>query len=249
MSLTEGFLLGGQVVHAQAHAGHRTGIEPVLLAACVPARPGERVLEGGTGSGAALLCLARRVPGLTGLGIERDPDQAGIARGNIAANHLDGLDIRTGDLTDLEVDALLEAGVLVDHSLANPPWHAEAATASPHPARDAAKRAPSGLFVQWAAALAAPLRHRGTLSFITSAATLSACLEAFTNAGCGSHAILPLWPKPGRAAKLVLLQAVRGGRGPTRLLPGLVLHRPQGGYTEAAELVLRHGAALPMDAD
>lgn len=241
--ITSGFLLDGRVVHAQATTGHRTGVEPVLLAACVPARPGQRVLEGGTGSGAALLCLARRVPGLSGVGIERDSQQAAMAHANLAANGFDDLDIRHGDLTQLDVEGR------VDHSFANPPWHAEAATASPDPARDAAKRASVGLFIQWAAALAAPLRHRGTLSFITSAATLSACLEAFTHAGCGSHAILPLWPKPGRAAKLVLLQAVRGGRAPTRMLPGLVLHRADGGYTEAAEAVLRHGAALPMDAD
>ena len=54
----------------------------------------------------------------------------------------------------------------------------------------------------------------------------------------------PLWPKPGRAAKLVLLRGVKGGRGACRVLPGLVLHAPEGGYTAAAEAVLREGAAL-----
>jgi tRNA1(Val) A37 N6-methylase TrmN6 len=56
--------------------------------------------------------------------------------------------------------------------------------------------------------------------------------------------ILPFWPKPGRPARLVVLQAVRGGRGPARLLPGLVLHRADGGFTAEAEAVLRDGAAL-----
>ena len=71
----------------------------MLLAAAVPARPGERVLEGGTGSGAALLCLAARVPGLRGLGIERDPGMAALARANMAANGFDGLAVLEGDLT------------------------------------------------------------------------------------------------------------------------------------------------------
>ena len=61
---TDGHLLGGRVSYAQPREGFRSGIEPVLLAAAIPARPGEHVLEGGSGAGAALLCLAARVPGL-----------------------------------------------------------------------------------------------------------------------------------------------------------------------------------------
>ncbi|MCX7383228.1 MAG: SAM-dependent methyltransferase, partial [Alphaproteobacteria bacterium] len=70
-----------------------------------------------------------------------------------------------------------------------------------------------------------------------------AALAAFACAGCGSLALLPLWPRAGRAAKLVLLRGVKGGRGPFRLLPGLVLHEA-GGYTAAAQAILRDGAAL-----
>ena len=60
MDTTEGTLLGGRVRYAQPARGYRTGIEPVLLAAAVPAVPGQAVLEAGTGAGAALLCLAAR---------------------------------------------------------------------------------------------------------------------------------------------------------------------------------------------
>ena len=70
MDVTEGHLLGGRVRYAQPRVGYRTGIEPVLLAAAVAARAGERVLEAGCGAGAGLLCLAARVPGITGLGVE-----------------------------------------------------------------------------------------------------------------------------------------------------------------------------------
>jgi tRNA1(Val) A37 N6-methylase TrmN6 len=55
--------------------------------------------------------------------------------------------------------------------------------------------------------------------------------------------LFPLWPKPGRAPRIVLLQAIRGGRAEFRLLPGLVLHN-DAGYTEAAQAVLRRGEAL-----
>ena len=246
MNATAGTLLGGRVQHMQAQTGHRTGIEPVLLAASVAARLGSRVLEGGTGSGAALLCLATRVPGIVGVGVERDADQAALARRNIEANGLCGLEIVTADLTAPDA---LAAGLRFDHAMANPPWHRSTGTVSPDLRQEAARRASfDGLFGAWIAALVRPLRDRGSLTLVTAAASLADCIAALAAAGCGSVALLPLWPRPGREAKLLLLQAVKGGRGPARLLPGLVLHADGGGYTPAAEAVLRHGAALDWSA-
>jgi tRNA1(Val) A37 N6-methylase TrmN6 len=244
-AISDGMLLGGRVRHAQPLAGHRTGLEPVLLAAAVPARPGERVLEGGTGSGAALLCLAARVPGLRGVGLERDPAMAALARANASANGFDGLTVREGDLAMPPPEGEPEPPGAFDHALANPPWHG-AGTASPDPGREAAKRAAPGLFALWACRLAAPLRHRGTLTLVAAAAVLPACLAALKEAGCGSPALLPLWPLTGRPARLVLLQGVKGGHGPCRVLPGLVLHKAGGGFTPEAEAVLRGGAALVL---
>ncbi len=69
---TQYHLLGGRVSYIQPAEGFRAGIEPILLAAAVPARSGERVLEAGSGAGAALLCLAARVPGVLGFGVEQE---------------------------------------------------------------------------------------------------------------------------------------------------------------------------------
>ena len=63
----------------------------------------------------------------------------------------------------------------------------------------------------------------------------------------GAVSVLPLWPKAGQAARRVIVAARRDSRSPSRLLPGLVLHRPDGRFTPAAEAVLRDGAALPFD--
>jgi tRNA1(Val) A37 N6-methylase TrmN6 len=233
-------LLGGRVRHQQPAGGHRTGLEPVLLAACIPAKPGERVVEGGTGSGAALLCLAARVPEVSGIGIELQPDMADIARANIAANGVAGLSVIAGDLAELALPGPF------DHAFANPPWHDPAGTAPPDAARATARRATNDLFARWAAALAAPLRPRGTLSFVIASQVLPICLDAFTGASVGSCAVLPLWPRVGVAAKLVLLQGIKGGKAPFRLLPGLVLHEASGAFTPAADAVLREAAPLPI---
>ena len=233
-----GSLLDGRVRHDQFRAGHRTGLEPVLLAASVPARPGERVLEGGTGSGAALLCLAARIAGVQGVGIEQDAALAALARRNIAENGFAGLAILTGDLVMVRPEGMF------DHAFANPPWHDAEATPSPDPARMLARRAEPGLFALWAASLVRPLRLRGTLSLIVGAGNLPAALASLESAGCGSLELLPLWPKSQTAAKILLLRGVKGGQGPCRLHAGLTLHEPDGSFTPAASAILRQGAAL-----
>lgn len=237
---SSGSLLGGRVRYAQPREGFRSGIEPVLLAAAVPARPGESVVEGGSGAGAALLCLAVRVPGIRGLGVELDPDLTALARENATASNIDGVSFVAADLLTLSPPGVF------DHAMANPPYHAAAGTASPRPAREMAKRARPGLLRDWALALAALLRHRGTLTLILPAASLPEALDALHAAGCRPTAVLPLWPTAGRRAKLILLHGVKAGRAPLRLLSGLVLHATSGGFTPETEAVLRSAAALRL---
>lgn len=239
MERTEGRLLGGALRYIQPVSGHRSGIEPVFLAAAIPAHAGERVLEAGTGAGAGLLCLAHRVPGIAGVGVEIEPAMARIAEGNVAVNGLGDLTIVTGDICEDPLDAGF------DHAMANPPWHDAAGSAPLDALKRRAKMAPDSLVARWIAAMSGALRDRGTLTLILPPQAVPEALAAFGASGCGSLALFPLWPKPGRAPRVVLLQAVKGGRGAFRLLPGLTLHE-EAGYTEAADAILRHGAALPL---
>ena len=240
MTETAGYLLGGRVRYAQPGQGFRSGIEPVLLAASIPARPGQNVLEGGSGAGAALLCLAARVAGLRGTGIEQDERLVELAAANAAANKWPALQFIRADL-----GALPDLGAF-DHACANPPYHPTGGTAPPDPSRRAAKRAPPGLLALWAAALTNPLKPRGTLTFILPAAQLPAAAAAFAAAGCAATDLLPLWPKAGEPAKLVLLRGVKSGRTPLRIHAGLVLHQADGAFTPDAEAILRGGGRLVL---
>jgi tRNA1(Val) A37 N6-methylase TrmN6 len=263
---TQDYLLDRRIRYAQPADIYRTGIEPVMLAAAVPAKPGQRVLELGTGAGAGLLCLATRVPGVSGLGVEIQAELVGLAQRNIAANNLlDWLSVTQSDVDTFEALGPFDQGFAngpfdhgfangpfdhgfangpFDHAFANPPWHPETGTASPLAERDQARRTKAGLFSSWAKIMAKHLRHRGTMTLILPAAALASGIAALTGCGCGSIALLPLWPKMGREAKIILVQATRGGAGPCRMLPGLTLHQPDGRYTSEAEGILRRGEAL-----
>jgi tRNA1(Val) A37 N6-methylase TrmN6 len=238
---TDGHLLGGRVRYAQPATGFRSGIEPVLLAASIPARPRDRVLEAGTGAGAALLCLSARVPGLETVGVEIDPGLARLAVANAQANGCDSMTIVPG-----RIETVAIAGPF-DHAMANPPYHAPGGTDSPDAARETAKRGSPGLIRTWIGRLGASLRDRGSLTLILPAGMLPASLAAMAACHTPCTTIVPLWPKAGRPAKLVLLRGIRGGRTPMRLMPGLVLHQPDGAFTESAEGILRDGQRLTID--
>jgi len=165
---------------------------------------------------------------------------AELARRNVAANGLaDAIEIVTEDLLGFRAEPSL------DHAFANPPWHEPSGTPSPLRAKEDAKRAMAGGVARWIAALAMSLRRNGTVTIVMPATCLPECLEALGAARCGSASILPLWPRPGREAKLVIVQATKDGRGPCRLLPGLTLHG-EDGFTPEAAAILRDGLALPL---
>ena len=234
---TDGHLLGGRVLYRQPAEGFRSGIEPVLLAATVPARAGAHVLEAGTGAGAGLLCLNHRVAGIQATGVELNP---AIAAENARRNGFAGIDIVIGDVASAALPAAF------DHAIANPPYHPPDGSVSPDADRELAKRGSADLIETWIVRLSGALRRRGSLTLIVPAWLIPSCLTAMATSGCPCSAVFPLWPKPGRPAKLVLLRGIRNGLGPMRMLPGLVLHRADGAFTETAQSVLADAAALPL---
>ncbi len=238
MLTTDGWLLDRRVRYAQPADGYRTGIEPVLLAASVPALAGHRVLEAGVGAGAGLLCLAARVPDVSGIGIEIDPAMAELARRNMAANGRSNLSIVTADIGVWAGDGAF------DHAFCNPPWHNSAATPSPTDRRHLATHEGRLPLEGWIASLRRALRPGGSLTLMVGAVRTGQAMTGLHAAGFGRITLVPLWPKPGRDAKLLLIQGLAGRRDSDRVTPGLVLHDVDGQFSAEAQALLRDGSTL-----
>lgn len=233
---TEGTLLGGRVKYWQFKAGHRTGFEPVLLAACVPARPGERVLELGTGAGAGLLCLAARVPGIWGAGVEVAFSLTKLAKINFKNNAFHDL-----FAVNAGAAALPFPPAACHHVLANPPWFSPLGTRSPDRLKALAHTGDD--LGGWVREMARVVRPGGSLTLILPAADFSAGASLLRAENCGAITLLPLWPRAGQPAKMVILAARKGSRALDAVLPGLALHEGAK-ISAAAQAVLRDGAAL-----
>lgn len=246
LATSDDALLGGRLRFSQPREGYRVAIDPVLLAAAVSAGAADRVLDIGCGVGAASLCLAARVPGCRILGIERERELARLARANAARNDLGArIEIVEGDL--LHPPASLAPGGFTQ-VMANPPF-LEAAKVSLSPVAGKAAAAVEGAAVlgDWIDFALAMLREKGGLTVIHRADRLGDILAALAGRA-GGVVVFPLWPGEGKPAKRVLVHARKGSAAPPALAPGLVLHRPDGRYSDAAEAILRAGAALPLAA-
>ncbi len=240
-ALTEDALLDGRVRLVQPADGYRVAIDPVLLAAAVPAGPGERVLDLGSGTGAAALCLAVREPGCRVSGLERDLALVRLAQSSAERTGVGSrVDFMVGDL--LAPPPRLAPGSF-HHVMANPPYLPTGGTASREPGRAAAHVEGAAGLEDWVRVALTMVRPKGTITFIHRADRLDALIAAFAGRA-GEVVLFPLWSEADRPAKRILARARKGVAAPARLAPGLVLHGPRGDFTEAAEAVLRGGAGL-----
>ena len=232
-------ILGGRV--RLAAGAPRPGVDPALLAAAIPAAPGERILDAGAGAGAAALCLAARVERARVEGIEIRPGLVAVAAESAALSGLaERVRVFEGDIAAPPASLAAE----YDHVMVNPPYFDAARHQPPsEPARAAARHAALGSLARWIVFCLSRVRPGGTLTVIHRAERLADLLAHLSGDGGGIR-VVPLWPGGAAPAKLVIVRAVKGSAAPLRLCRGLTLHRPGGGYTEAAEAVLRHAAAL-----
>lgn len=241
-------LLGRRVRLVQFIDGYRAAVDPVLLAAAVPAEPGQRVLDLGLGAGAASLCLAARVPGLALVGVERHGGAAALARVNA------GLAGAALTVVETDVGARLSGAEdpraqPFDHVLTNPPFLEDIRAAPPpDPGRRAAHVEDGIGLGAWIAAGLKRLKPGGSFTIVMRADRLAGILTALTGPA-GDIRVLPVHTvDDGRPAKRVIVQARKGRRAPLTLLAPLVLAGEGRNWTPTVRAVLEEAAALSLDA-
>jgi len=241
-SFTEDAFLGGRLKILQPRKGFRAGIDSVLLAASIPCSQGEVLFEAGMGAGVAALCVAARVPAVHITGVEIAPSYATMAEQNVRRNGFAGsIRVIRGDVKDTlrrDLADWPDHGSF-SHAFANPPFF-ENGTMTPSPDNlkaTATSFAPDDVEL-WLKVLNVMLAPRGTATLIYRSESLGRLLAAMQGR-FGDILVAPVHGRDDMAASRVVVQGVKGSRGPLRILPGLVLHGHGAQFTPQAEGILR----------
>ncbi len=236
--------MGGTVRLVQYRDGYRISMDTMMLAAAVPAKAGERVLEGGVGAGGASILLAHRVPGVYVHGIDMQHDMLALAKQNVSVNKLKGyITLEHNCITDLS-----GGEGIYDHVMVNPPYLAAGtAIRSPQATKGLARMDSNASLRDWMKFCVHKAKNRGTITIIYPADRMDEVISHMYRR-VGDIKVMPLWPRAGVPAKRVIIQGRKGVHGASMILPGLVLHEEGRGNTEEAAAILRDGGALDLKA-
>ena len=214
-AVTLDWFLNGRITVAQPKNGFRAGHDSVLLAASVPAEPGSRIVELGSGAGVASLCLAARVSDVVILGVEIDFDLVRLANENALRNNVaDRVSFTVGDASHVsffpppragEVSCR-DGGGLLDHVFFNPPFHPDSAHMSLHASRDRAMRDSTDAVRTWTARALSLVKDGGTVTAIVRADRVDDILNvAHDHRGI----VFPLFPRIGVDPKRAIVQITK----------------------------------------
>ena len=234
MQVTHDHLLKESVRITQPVDGYRVGTDAVLLAASINTDMG-RILDLGTGVGGVALCIAHRLAGVQITAVEKDTDIAELADINITDNGFASrIRLIKGDVNALPT---VLAGSF-DHVVSNPPYHDVHGTRPRSRTRALAHMGEDTSLEDWVKSAIWAAKPRARISFICRADRAAELITFFETHGAGETLVFPLWPRHASPAGRVIIQARRGVQGPGAILPGLVMHNDNGGYTEMASGVM-----------
>ncbi|MDV7339192.1 methyltransferase [Terasakiella sp. A23] len=248
-ALSEDLFLDGRVRLLQPVDGYRAATDPVFLAASIPAKPNQKILDVGCGVGAATFCLEARVPGVHVTGLEIQETLVAIAEKNKKLNEKEEtVRFVQGDVTHRTMDPEPNS---FDHVMANPPFYESGSGhRPPNEIKARAHMEEDASLQDWVNYMLRMTKPKGTISFINRVERLEETLAALQGR-LGDLVLFPLWSMSptgaqARGAKRFILQGRKGIKTPMKFASGLVIHEDEGGYREKAAAILKDGAALDL---
>lgn len=233
-SKTPDTFLNGRIKVRQDRSGYRFSIDSILLACHAGPRPGDKVLDLGTGCGIIPLILAYREPDLKIFGIELQKELADIAVSNVKENQMDGsITIICKDIKELKNDMISGP---VDLIVSNPPYRKlESGRINPDAQRAVAKHEIKVSLNDITATVRRVLRTAGMFVTIYSAERITDLLVHLRSAGIEPKFLRIIHSGVKTEAKLVLVEGIKGGRPGVKIGPPLIIYDKNGDYTQEVE--------------
>lgn len=211
--------MDGRLKLIQSKDGYRFSIDAILLAQFVTIRQGDVVVDLGTGCGVIpLILLLTKLVGYA-FGLEIQEELAGQAARNILLNGFDDkMRVVLGDIKNPPI-----AEESADVVICNPPYRqVKSGRINPDPRRAIARHEIMASIDDILRAARSVLRKKGRLALIYSSVRLADILARMRRFNLEPKKIQIIYPDLNSGAKLVLVEAILGGRPGLKISPPIV---------------------------
>ena len=211
--------MDGRLKLIQSKDGYRFSIDAILLAEFVTIRQGDVVVDLGTGCGVIpLILLLTKLVGYA-FGLEIQEELAGQAARNVLLNGFDDkMRVVLGDIKSPPI-----AKESADVVICNPPYRqVKSGRINPDPRRAIARHEIMANIDDILRAARSVLRKKGRLALIYSSVRLADILVRMRRFNLEPKKIQIIYPDLNSGAKLVLVEAILGGRPGLKISPPIV---------------------------
>ncbi|MGD8758177.1 MAG: tRNA1(Val) (adenine(37)-N6)-methyltransferase [Deltaproteobacteria bacterium] len=224
-------LLRGRLKILQKGEGYRFSVDAVILAHHIPLKDMDIGVDLGTGCGIIPIILACRSSSARLYGIEIQKDLADLASRNVRLNQMEHrITIVCGDMKDFR--SYLEPG-MADVVCSNPPYRTVlSGRISPNPERAVARHEIKGTLSDVVSVAEKLLRPSGRLVVIYPAERIADLLSQMRAFRLEPKRLRLVYSRQNSDAELVLAEGRKQGRPGLRVVPPLIVHKEDGGYTD-----------------
>lgn len=205
------------------------GMDAVLLSGFVRVKPGNTVMDLGTGTGIIPILLEAKTQAGHLTGLEIQEESADMARRSVALNGLsDKIDIVTGDIK--EADSLFPSASF-DIVTSNPPYMiGEHGLKNPDEPKAIARHELLCTLKDVVGQAARLLKPGGHFFMVHRPFRLAEIINTMSEYGLEPKRMQLVYPFVDKEPNMVLMEGVRGGRPRITVEKPLVIYREQGVY-------------------
>ena len=231
VSYTTDTFFNGKIKVMQSRAGYRFSIDSVLLAFHAAPRPGDKVLDLGTGCGIISLIMAFREPDIRIFAVELQTELAGLAEANVGQNRLaNRIQVMHTDMRLLKPNM---TGGPADLIVCNPPYRRPGSgRINPAQQRAVARHEIEVSLIDILETARRMLRTAGRFVVIYSVERTTDIISCMRSEQIEPKFMRMIHSTRNSEAKLVLIEGVKGARPGLKVTPSLIIYDDTGDYTE-----------------